>query len=531
MMRSKPMVLLLLAMLPVLFGAVPLVRAGECEVRYLSQENIYLDAGSLAGIVEGDTLRLTHSGKSVAQLLVLFTAEHSAVCLALPGGATPRIGDSVHITTSSPAAGPASDKSSPTSTPRKRVSAAPARNGGGPPPLFQFGGSIALSWDHSRDEGNEGAGSDRLNARLRLDGSRGGTMPLRFRFRGRALNTRRGMDEWRDAQERRLQIYSCVLESGKEDGATRLAIGRLSGGRSGARGGLDGLRLDREVRHGLRLGLFLGGMPDWSEARISSHGARYGIYFGARDENRRLDMELVREDEAGILSREYLALASQWRRGSWTIRHRMTMDWNRDWRRERSRAALTMSEGVLHARFDKGGAFKLGLRINGRESPISGDYRSLPDSLFRAARSRGAQMNVGYRADRDLNLRLRAGFRHRDSGDAETFSYGVGIRRRHLLGSALDVDLNFAGFESSGTTGLHPALNLDYPLGRRHELGLGAGAYLYRPAAGEPRSNRWIRLRGHWRLPGAVWLAGEAERDWGEDLTGSRFHLSLGWRF
>ncbi len=530
-MLSKPTVLLLLAILAALFGGALHARAEECEVRYLSKENVYLDAGSLAGIVEGDTLQLTHSGRSVAQLLVLFTAEHSAVCLTLPGGATPRIGDSVLFAITSPAPRSVMEKPSPAATPRKRVSAAAARAGSGPPPLLQFGGSIALSWDHSRDEGNGSAGSDRLNARLRLDGSRGGAMPLRFRFRGRALNTRRGMDEWRDSQERRLQIYSCVLESGKEDGATHMALGRLSGGRAGARGALDGLRLDRELRHGMRLGLFLGGMPDWSEARISSRGARYGIYFGARDENRRLDLELVREDEAGILSREYLALASQWRRGSWTIRHRMTLDWNREWRRERSRAAMTLSEGVLHARFDKGGAFKLGLRINGRESPISGDYRSLPDSLFRAARSRGAQMNVGYRAGRDLNLRLRAGFRHRESGDAETYSYGVGIRRRHILGSALDVDLNLAGFEGSGATGFNPALNLDYPLGRRHELGLGAGAYMYRPAAGEPRSNRWIRLRGHWRLPGAVWLAGEAERDWGEDLTGLRFHLSLGWRF
>jgi len=52
----------------------------EVGVRYRSQDTVYLDSGSLAGLAEGDRLEILRSGQRIGEVEVTFVAEHSASC-------------------------------------------------------------------------------------------------------------------------------------------------------------------------------------------------------------------------------------------------------------------------------------------------------------------------------------------------------------------------------------------------------------------------------------------------------------------
>jgi len=50
------------------------------KVKYISAENVYLDAGSVYGLAIGDTLKITRNGATIGKILVKYVSEYSASC-------------------------------------------------------------------------------------------------------------------------------------------------------------------------------------------------------------------------------------------------------------------------------------------------------------------------------------------------------------------------------------------------------------------------------------------------------------------
>jgi len=535
MMTGKGRVILFAALLAGLALAAPQrawTRSIECKVRYLSSESVYLDAGAAAGLAEGDTLRVVRKGATVARLRIVFTADHSAACVLLPGGEAPRVGDAALGLRETTEAARAAPRPETESLRRRRTTAPSAVDAlDGAKGIFRLGGSVSLGWDRYRGRELDQADSDRLSLRLRLDASRSGALPLRFRFRGRTQGMWRARDDWRESDVRNGRIQACALELGGGGRGLGLTLGRLSGGSGLGRTPLDGLRLEVGLPRGLRLGTFYGAMPDWEGGGLASRGGRQGLFLGAGDRERRFLLEFVSEREEGVSSRDYLALSSRWRRRDFTLRQRLTLDWNRDWRRDLSGSALSMSELVLSARYDPGGPLALRLRYDGRQSPPAVAYASLPDSLFRSVGNRGVQLSMRLRAAPRFTVRLRGGLRHRKGAERPTLYQNLSLRQGGVLGSDLDAVLRFGSFNSEAASGLDPSLDLSHPLGDRVRLGLGVGSYIYDPGEGGRRHNGWLRVNAHLRLPAANWIAVDLEHDRGDDLAGLRLHLGLGRRF
>ena len=110
---------LLLAASAALAAAAP----PSAAVRYLSADQVYLDAGSAAGFAEGDTLKVLRKGQVSATLLVLHAAEHSASCRLLTGKA-PVLGDRVQgVARGETAAPPPVDTTPPVVVPPPTASA------------------------------------------------------------------------------------------------------------------------------------------------------------------------------------------------------------------------------------------------------------------------------------------------------------------------------------------------------------------------------------------------------------------------
>ncbi|MCB9513704.1 MAG: hypothetical protein H6694_05240 [Candidatus Latescibacteria bacterium] len=512
---------LLLAASAALAAAAP----PSAAVRYLSADQVYLDAGSAAGFAEGDTLKVLRKGQVSATLLVLHAAEHSASCRLLTGKA-PVLGDRVQgvargETAAPPPVAPAAR--------RERTVPEPRRRGAAQGLAARLGGSVKLSWDGYRDDGAASRDYDRASLALGLRGEHlaGRDLRLDLRLRQRWI----ARDGASAADERRLRLYVAAVELGANTGRVHLALGRLGAGRMAESGALDGGLLGLRFRD-VELGGYAGSMPDWADPSLATHGLRGGVYLRQTLEAARWSLEGVSERMDGEISREYLLSSGTWRGGDITLRQRTELDVNRGWRAERAGGqSLALSSLRLSGDWRPSGEFSAGLRFDPRETPLDAELRSLPDSLFEAARSSGTSASARWRPDRQATLSGRAGWRGREGQDRGTLSYGADVLLRPAFAPSLRGGLHLSGFDGPAAAGLSPSADLyrDFPAG--HSLGLATGAYLYTPQDLERRSNRWVRVDGRLALPARSWLALELENDSGDDIRGLRFFAELGRRF
>ena len=516
-----------LALLLLTIAAAAQAGPPQARIRYLSAEQVYLDAGLAAGFAEGDTLQVLRKGQRVATLLVLHAAERSAACRLLQASAGLNPGDSVRGVerdAPSPAAGVPS-----TAPPRRRAAVSTAAGARGPRPARgRFGGSVSLGWDGYRDDSAAARDYDRLSLQLGLRGENlaGRDLRLDLRLRQRTVN-RTGASA---PDERRLRLHAAALELGASRGRLHLAAGRLGGGRQSGAGALDGLLLGLRLGEA-ELGGYYGAMPDWSDAGLANRGSRAGFYLSQHMTAAQWSLEAVGERLDGAINREYLIAGSSWQRGAFTLRERLELDWNRGWRRARSVDAVQVSALNAGGDWRPRSDFSLGLRVDSRATPLDGDRRSLPDSLFQEARTMGSSLNLYWRPLRGTRLGARAGWRDRKGAARGTTAWGLDLGLEAPRAPSLHLDLHLSGFDGGTARGLQPSVELRRQFNSGHELGLAGGAYLYTPQDLEPRENRWLRADGRLALPGRAWLALSMETDSGDDLSGRRFGAELGRRF
>jgi len=521
-------------LLLVLLSAAARSEAGapEARIRYLSAEQVYLDAGSAAGFAEGDTLQVLREGRAVARLLLLHLAEHSAACRVLEARVALAAGDRVRGPMRVTALAPV--PASPAAPARSRSAEGMRRTR--PPDLAlrgRFGGSLSLGWEGFRDDGAAARDYDRLSAQLGLRGENLAGRDLRVELRLRQRTLQRSENATAAASsEQRLRLYTAAIELGAGRGRWHLAGGRLGGGRQSAAGALDGVLIGLRLGE-TELGAYYGAMPDWSAEGIADRGDRGGLYLRQRLSAAQWSLEAVSERLDGASSRDYLLAGSSWQRGAWTLRERVELDWNRDWRRERAADALQLSALNAGADWRPRADFGLGLRVDRRTTILDGEQRSLPDSLFQDARSSGSSLNLSWRPAGLSSLRLgaRGGWRER-RGDAQgTTSWGLDLGIDPPALRSLHLDLRVNGFDGEAASGLHPSAELRRRFPAGHELGLAGGAYLYTPQDLEARRNHWLRADLRLALPARSWLALAIEADSGDDQRGRHLGAELGRRF
>ena len=63
-----------------LLPAFTAAQSSDLAVRFRSSDTVYLNAGRLAGLVVGDRFEVLHGAKTVAEIEVVYVADHSASC-------------------------------------------------------------------------------------------------------------------------------------------------------------------------------------------------------------------------------------------------------------------------------------------------------------------------------------------------------------------------------------------------------------------------------------------------------------------
>ena len=118
------------------------------SVTYISSENIYLDGGRDAGINVGDTLALWRDRQKIAEIQVIYTAEHTAAAKLLTSIKNPQTGDQTELRKSPVRSAEVQAPAPITQAGAPSTLTAEAS----PKPAVRISGSVGLQWYQFRDQ-------------------------------------------------------------------------------------------------------------------------------------------------------------------------------------------------------------------------------------------------------------------------------------------------------------------------------------------------------------------------------------------
>ncbi len=491
----------------------------SCGVRYLSAENVYLDAGRLAGIEVGATVRVVRDGTQVAELLVEYVADHSASCSIVQQVGAIEVGDRVFFTAAElPAeiAVAAPD----TLVSRERDLRAPVTGTArAVTPGPRLTGAAALRWEHSEEGGGTDVTSDVLTVPFRLR-ARDLGKGWEFRARGNLRRIERGGGaDQRSEQEWRNRIHEVALVRDGRREAWHLAVGRIGVRAAAAAGPFDGLFCDRRLAPGLRLGAFGGWAPAWQDMDFSTEDQLAGVALqldptGAGGLG--LIVAGIGRYHQGEVSRENIAMTTTWRGGpGLSLLQAAEIDFNRGWKADTGADAVRLTSFALMGRWEADRRLAFSAGYDDREPVRTWESRELPDSLFQDAGRRGLRGGVELRGGAGRRLNLDASVRTPENGGVDTKSWSARLWLPAVSG--LDLDLSVRGFTGPILGGLAPTVGVSHRTGSGWYLRGTAGLYSYSDQVGDDdRTSTWLSAAVEKDLDRNWSAAAELRGDWGD---------------
>jgi hypothetical protein len=507
-----------------------------CGVRYLSAEHVYLDAGSSVGLTVGMPVQVVRDGQALAELEVVFAAEHSASCKIVSSVGEIRSGDAVVFEVAGSAAPPVAEVAVAS---RQRTRAgfdkdASVSSNSGP----SVTGTIALQWDHEEETADRGLENDlySLPFRVRVTGL-GNQMEFRARGSVRRIE-RAGYYPSTPAREWRNRIQEVALVRDGRDQNWHFAAGRVGGRFTAAAGPFDGLSFNSRIGAGIRLGAFGGFAPEWGDLGFGTDDHLAGVSFHLNhraDGGGMIDLIVagVGRYAQGEISREYVTMTTLW-----NPVHRLSvlqaaeLDINRGWRKDAAGSSLDISSLTLTGRYKFTRGIDVNLGYDDRVPVRTWETKSLPDSLFTEAGRIGWRAGVNFRTSSGIGLGLSGTMRDDNRTSETSTSWNARAYAPNWPVRRLSLDASVRGFDGPYLTGWAPMLGGTMTTAGQLRIRLEGGYYEYSGTIGdEQRSNSWVKagvtqdFSTHWSI------GADYRHDWGDDIAGQRWFLELLYRF
>lgn len=522
-----------------------LPRGAECaraQVTYLAGGSVYVDAGRLEGVGEGDTLVVLRQGRPLTRIRARYVSSHRAVCDTLSAAEVIHVGDDVSFA-ARPAGTPA-----PVETPGRAerppapdsalapsdsvIPAAPAADTlAAPRSRGSVRGRIGLRYLGM--QGGSGLSEPALD--VRLEGTNVGGLPFDFTGDVRARRAVRPRVNGGRPVGRQTRVYRMSVSLHDAPAHRRVTVGRMSAAPLASVSLFDGVLLEGGGDR-IAFGLFGGMQPDPLDLAPSSAVAEHGFFVTLRQRPlaaRRWSLGLggVSAYEHGHWSRDFV-IAQAWlqdRRisGSFT----QEADLNRGWKRAIGEPAVSVTNTFLVTRVQVTRAMALRAGFDNRRNVRLYRDRTTPETEFDDRYRQGAW--GGASAEFYGHLRLDTDFRARAgsaSDGSRTWSAGAEAYRLASL------HLSLRGRYSSYSSDLSASrlYSLDFGLeplgGARFEASAGARTTKDR-RAGESETFNWQGVDLDLALGLRWYLLGSFERGRGAGGDVFQEQLGLSWRF
>ena len=535
-------------------GSEALAARVEAHVTYLAGGSVYVDAGRLEGLREGDSLVVVRGGRAIAWLRASFLSSHRTSCDTLRTLAPIQVGDLAGFVTSVPGAAAAGGDTSVATAGARLATTSPGSGGPAPtpvsgvslsgatpvapPPRVARGGGPLRGRIGARFLTVQSDGGGRLTQPaldLRLDGVNLGGAPLDLAvdFRGRrvtqsspgrpTLNSERGL------------FYRFALATHDQAGNYRLTVGRQLSPALAPVNLFDGALVEHRGAR-WNAGFFSGTQPEPLQLGMSGaivQGGGYAEWHQQAGAARRWTVSggAISSYDHGNANRDFGFLQGFYLDRALSATLSQEVDLNRGWKRELGQPALQATGTFLTTNLRVGSALSLRTGYDNRRNVWLYRDHITPENLFddryRQGGWGGALLDVAHhvRLTGDVRTSSIAGARRQNgwTGGLEgyrftPFNLAPRVRYSRLTGSGLENTLASYG------------AGLD-PLGWAHVEVTGGQRTTRDPLAGVQERSQWLGAGLDLTLSGRVYLNASYEGESGGVSPMRQAYLGLSWGF
>ena len=333
----------------------PAAPPGTARVTYLAGGSVYLDAGRLDGLHEGDTLVVARGGVTVARLRAAYIASHRASCDTLPGATLPRVGDVARFTPRLDAGPPAAAVTPPPAGAAILPSSVPGTT---MPPAATVLMPNPPRAKHSRVRGRLGVRMLAIQSReagdmsqpaldTRFEAVNAGGLPIDVLADVRGRRTTRTLSTGNNTVESATRVYR--LAASLHDGGARyrLTLGRQASPLLSSVSLFDG-GLGEWGSKRWNLGAFSGTQPDPIRLTLSQDVLQSGVYLEAHQAPlsvRRFSVAFggVTSTARGQVNRDFVFVQASYHDPLVSLSLAQEVDVQRGWRRDSVGTSLSLT--------------------------------------------------------------------------------------------------------------------------------------------------------------------------------------------
>lgn len=512
-------------------------------VKQRTATTVYLAGGSADGLIVGDRLTIAAGGQTVAEIEVVFLAEHSASCKVVRETKPVKAGDIALLPQTRAPATPAEGVTETTAP--SAAQAAPAGAGWTKPeparPWARVRGGVSLRWNKLKDDTERAADFEQRSGRFDLSVWDVRDAPLELNLRARSRQDIRSFPtgfESLPADERRDRLYEAALRYRPRGERVVLEAGRIGISTLGV-GYLDGVAADVRVVRSFRAGGFFGSRADVDNTTDFAHGSKYGGFlrmapsraFGTGSYDALLYG--VREMASADVSREYVGFQGRYGGRRFSTVQWAEVDILRGWRQDAAGGKThDLSNLSVSASYRAQAMTYLRVSYDIRRNYRSAETRSIPDVLFDTFARQGLRGGIDVVRANGVAASGFVGVRLRDPSSDTAYSYGGNFRYASPQRTRLTGGIDVSGFSNGTTKGYQIGVRVGRTLKSVTLDGAwGRSAYTFAAATQPQRTNQWFRLSALTVLPRGLWLNGDLQYDHGDDSRGPRGGFEVGYRF
>lgn len=513
----------------------------KTKIKYVSAETVYLDAGSIAGISQGDSATIIRDGKVIADLVISFVAENSASASIVEATQALHVGDDaiVHaiISTKLPTS-PQENLSEGLETP---ILASPSLNSVNLKrrSATRIRGRIGaqLFFQDDRESGNDDVIRPALVARTTIENLFTEHLNLRMNLRIRQI--RRTSAEFADPQtEWNNRIYEFALEYDNPSSPLSYAIGRISSNQINGIGRFDGALAGYKADENVSFGAFAGTLPDLQTSEPGFDETAAGLYaaYEVGDWNSHKfsgTLALAGKYNSGEINKEFLY---QQLRYSWTRKvsfyQSAEIDINRGWRETVEGSSISVSNVLVNATYSPVETVNIDFGYDNRKLVRTYETKDTPDSLFDDALRQGFRAGLSTRFPWQMRAWMRAGLSKREGESENTRTLSGGLSQRDIFRSGVTLSAQASTFENPYSKGIQPSLKVSSYLMRVLYLQAELGQSTYDLTdSGESISYDWLHLEASGSISRHFYSSAFTEFYRGDDMDVNRYWVELGYRF
>ncbi len=498
--------------------AVPV--PGRTTVNYLTGTSVYIAAGRLDGLREGDTVTVIRQDAPVATLRVLFLSSHQSSCARISGVEDIAVGDQIRFRPAKIAVADA------TSRPAYR---APRRLSG--PGLH---GRVGARYLSARESSGD-VGFTQPSMDLRLDGLALGGTPVGLSVDLRTRKTTSDRSDGSSVVDGHTRVYQAALFWNQPGAGFRMAVGRQYLTAVTSVSLFDGGLVELGGRH-VGVGLFAGTEPSPTDLGLSRDVQDVGGYVQLHSAVGSSTPWSVSTGAVGSYAsnkanREFAFLQTSLSGRSISFYGLQELDYYRPWKVQQGESSMSLTSTYLSTSLRPSRWLAFNVAYDNRRSVRL--YRDAvnPATSFDDAYRKGIWSGIALTGKK---IRVSGDVRLSDggsSGTATAYTGTLGFNRitplhLNLTGRGTTYhNTNQDGTIFTGRLGgdLMTAVHLDLNAGVRNE-----DAPLAIPSH---RQITWSGLDADVSLARAWYLSLSGQREHAPEGTTTQLYASLSWRF